>query len=324
MNPTMKCVRALAFVAVFVMPRPIAAQELSTIHVASVSNDTCSAILYAMKLGLFAKAGLNVDFQAMSSGAAASAAVAGGAAQFGLSSLVTLIDAHSRGVSFTLVAGGGLITSDSLYAAALVRKDSPMKTGADLNGKTFAVPAIKDLNQIAAMAWADQNGGDSRTVKFIELSASATIPAIEDGRVDAGNVGTPALTIALEGGKTRVFAKIFDAIGKRFENVGWFTTTDYVKANPDIVTRFAGVMRQANVLANGHHAETAALLAEYFKGDPQLYARMARVEFPEYLDARDIQPLIEVAAKYKAIDRSFPAQELISPLALKPRKSSGR
>ena len=233
---------------------------------------------------------------------------------------MTLIDAHSRGVPFTLVAGGGLITSDSLYAAALVRKDSPLKTGADLNGKTFAVPAIKDLNQIAAMAWTDQNGGDSRTVKFIELSASATIPAIEDGpRRRGDDVGTPALTIALEGGKTRVFAKIFDAIGKRFENVGWFTTTDYVKANPDIVTRFAGVMRQANVLANAHHAETAALLADYFKGDPQLFARMARVEFAEYLEPREIQPLIELAAKYKAIDRSFPAQELISPLALKRR-----
>jgi ABC-type nitrate/sulfonate/bicarbonate transport system substrate-binding protein len=182
------------------------------------------------------------------------------------------------------------------------------------------LPALNDLNQIAAMAWVDLNGGDSHKVKFIELSAPATIAAIEDGRVDSGNVGTPALTVALEAGKTRVFAKIFDAIGKRFENVGWFTTTDYAKANPDIVTRFAGVMRQANVLANAHHAETAALLADYSKGDPKLYARMARVEFAEYLDPRDIQPLIEVAAKYKAIDHAFPAQEMISPLALTPRK----
>jgi ABC-type nitrate/sulfonate/bicarbonate transport system substrate-binding protein len=129
---------ALVLATLLVAPRPVGAQELTTITIASVTNDTCSAILYAMKLGLFAKAGLNVDFQPMTSGAAASAAVAGGAAQFGLSSLVTLIDAHTRGVPFTLVAGGGLITSDSLYAAALVRKDSPIATAADLSGKTFA------------------------------------------------------------------------------------------------------------------------------------------------------------------------------------------
>ena len=183
---------------------------------------------------------------------------------------------RARGIPFTLVAPSGIITRGSMYAAALVRSDSPIKTGADLNGKTFAVPAIKDLNQIAAMAWVDQNGGDSRTLKFIELSAPATIAAIEDGRVDAGNVGTPTLTMALEGGKTRIMAQVFDAFGNRFANTGWFTTTDYAKSNPDTVTRFATVMRQAAQLANSHHAETAALLADYFKGDPKVYAHGAR------------------------------------------------
>jgi NitT/TauT family transport system substrate-binding protein len=211
--------------------------------------------------------------------------------------LVTLIDAHARGIPFTLIAPSGIITRGSMYAAALVRSDSPIKTGADLNGKTFAVPAIKDLNQIAAMAWVDQNGGDSRTLKFIELSAPATIAALESG-------------------KTRIMAQVFDAFGSRFANTGWFTTTDYAKNNPDTVTRFVNVMRQASQLAYSHHAETAALLAEYFKGDPKVYARMARVEFAETLDPRDIQPLIDAAAKYKAIDRTFPAQEMISPLAL--------
>ena len=310
----------VALAALLVAPYPVAAQELTTIHVASISNDTCSAILYGMKLGLFQKAGFTVDFSPMNSGAAAAAAVAGGAAEFGQSSMGTLVDAHARNIPFTLIAAGSLVTSDNIYAATLVRKDSPLKTGADLNGKTFAVSAIKDQNQLAAMAWADQHGGDSKTIKFIELPAPATIPAIEDGRVDAGNVGTPTLTIALDAGKTRILANIFDAIGKRFANAGWFTTTDYAKANPEIVTRFASVMRQANVAANAHHAETAALLAEYFKGDPKVYARMTRVQFAEYLDARDIQPLIDVAAKYKSIDHAFPAQEMISPLALKPGK----
>jgi ABC-type nitrate/sulfonate/bicarbonate transport system substrate-binding protein len=314
-----RCFLAVVLAFAVTSPQMVRPQELPTIHIASVTNDTCSAILYAMKLGLFQKAGLNIDFQGMSSGAAASAAVAGGAAQFGQSSLVTLIDAHARGIPFTLIAPSGIITRGSMYAAALVRSDSPIKTGADLNGKTFAVPAIKDLNQIAAMAWVDQNGGDSRTLKFIELSAPATIAAIEDGRVDAGNVGTPTLTLALEGGKTRIMAQVFDAFGNRFANTGWFTTTDYAKNNPDTVTRFITVMRQAAQLANTHHAETAALLAEYFKGDPKVYARMARVEFSDTLDPHDVQPLIDAAAKYKAIDRAFPAQEMISPLALGPK-----
>ena len=111
-----------------------------------------------------------------------------------------------------------------------------------------------DLNQIAAMDWIDQNGGDSRTVKFIELSSPATIAAIEDGRVDAGQAGTPILTMALDAGRTRVLAQIFDAFGRRFENVGWFTTADYSAKHPDVVQRFAHVMREADAYANAHHS----------------------------------------------------------------------
>jgi NitT/TauT family transport system substrate-binding protein len=309
---------ALGITALCLLPRPVLTQELTTIHVASITNDTASAILYAMKAGLFKQAGLAVDFLAMDSGAATSAALAGGSVQFGQSSLITLINAHARGVPFTLVAPGGVISAGSPYAGAIVRKDSPIKTGVDLDGKTFAVPALQDLNQIAAMAWVDAHGGDSKTIKFIELSPRASVSAIEEGRVDAAQLGTPVLSNALESGKTRLLARIFDVFGKRFENVGWFTTTDYAKSNPDIVTRFARVMHQAALLANSHRADTAALLADYLKGDPAVYARMARVDFGEYLDAREIQPLIDAAAKYKAIDRPFPAQEMISPLALKP------
>ena len=165
------------------------AQDLIAIHLATPTNDTSTPAVYAIKAGLFRKAGLLADIAGMSSGAAASAAVVGGSAQFGLSSLVTIIGAHVKGVPFTLVAAGGLITSGVPYAQAIVKKDSPIKTGRDLNGKTFAVPALKDLNTIAAQAWIDQNGGDSRTVKFIELPSSAFVPALEDGRIDAGPQG---------------------------------------------------------------------------------------------------------------------------------------
>ena len=45
---------------------------------------------------------------------------------------------------------------------------------------------------------------------------------------------------------------------------------------------------------------------------------MHRNVVAEYLDPREIQPAIDAAARYKVIDHAFPAQELISPEALKP------
>jgi hypothetical protein len=45
---------------------------------------------------------------------------------------------------------------------------------------------------------------------------------------------------------------------------------------------------------------------------------MARITFGDALRPQEIQPLIDLAFKYKAIAKPFDARALISPYALKP------
>ena len=297
---------------------PAGAQDLPAITLATLINDTATSALYAVHAGLFRKAGLNAQLQVLSSGAAGAAAVAGGATQFALSSLVGIIAAHDRGIPFTLVAPAGVVTSDVPYSQFVVRTDSPIKTARDLNGKTIGAPGLKDMDSVAIMNWVDQNGGDSKTLRFIEMSGSVALAAIEEGRIDGADLNTPTLTRGLESGKVRTLAQIFDAIAPRFSNTGWFTTTDYAAKNRIVVERFARVMGEAGAYCNAHHADTAALVAENAKLDEKLVARMARITFGDYLRPSEIQPLINVAAKYNVIAKPFDARALISPYALKP------
>jgi NitT/TauT family transport system substrate-binding protein len=275
-------------------------------------------VLYAAHAGLFRKAGLDVELQVLTSGGAAAAAVAGGAAQFGLSSLIGVIIAHDRGVPFSLVAPAGVVTPDVVYSEFVVGKDTTWKTGADLNGKTVGTPALKDLDTIALQNWVDLNGGDSKTLKFVEMPGPAAVAAVEEGRIDGVDLNTPSLARALASGKVRAFAQIFNAIAPRFINTAWFTTTDYANANRDVVTTFAAVVADANKYCNAHHAETVALVAENSKLDESIVARMTRIPFADALRPAEIQPLIDVAYKYKAIAKPFDAQTMISPYALKP------
>ena len=53
------------------------------------------------------------------------------------------------------------------------------------------------------------------------------------------------------------------------------------------------------------------LLAEFLQISPDVIHKMTRGVFGITLNAADIQPVIDVAAKYGMIDRPFPAQELI-------------
>ena len=294
------------------------AQTPPPVTIATLINDTATPALYADHAGLFTKAGLNVQLQVLSTGAAAQAAIVGGAAQFALSSLVGVITAHEKGIPFTLVAPAGVATSDVPYSQFVVRIDSPIKTGRDLNGKTIGAAGLGDLDTVAVMNWVDQNGGDSKTLKFVEMPAPVALAAIEDGRIDGADLNTPTLTRGLEDGKVRSLAQIFDAISPRFENTAWFTTTDYANANRDVVGRFVRAMAESNAYCNAHHADTVQLVADNAKLDPKLVARMARITFGDYLRPADLQPLINVTAKYGVIAKAFDARELISPFALKP------
>jgi NitT/TauT family transport system substrate-binding protein len=305
-----RCFLAVVLAFAVTSPQMVRPQELPTIHIASVTNDTCSAILYAMKLGLFQKAGLNIDFQGMSSGAAASAAVAGGAAQFGQSSLVTLIDAHARGIPFTLIAPSGIITRGSMYAAALVRSDSPIKTGADLNGKTFGVYGIGDIYTISARTWMEKNGGDPASLKFVELPISAMVEAIATGRVDAGSMNEPAVEVALINPRLRLLTHPLMAIAPRWLYTAWFAATEYAAAHRPVMDAFAKATRDAAAYCNSHHDQTVDLIANFTSVDAGTVRKMTRVEQGITLDPKLVQPVIDEMAKSKGIDKAFDARDL--------------
>ncbi len=316
-----RLIRAMIAVAVVcsvcVLPPRVAGQQLQTIRIASPPSDDLTPALYAIKAGLFRKYGLDVEIQQMNSGAAIASAVAGASIDIGFSSLIGLIAAHAREIPFQVVAPGGLYLTGVPYALMLIRKDSPIKSARDLGGKTIGTLALRDTFTVANSAWIDQNGGDSTTAHFVELPSSALLPAIIDGRIDAATIVSPNLTVALDSGRVRVLGKPFDGIARRFEIADWFALADYVTKNRDAVLRFAEAMREATLFCNAHHAETVELMATYAKIDPDIVSRSTRAIGAEYLDVRNIQPVIDAAVKYKVIDKAFDAKELISPAALR-------
>jgi NitT/TauT family transport system substrate-binding protein len=296
------------------------AAPLDTLRVASAGDDNATPLLYADKAGLFRKAGIDLQFSKMNSGAAVAAAIAGGALDIGKSSLTGLIAAHLRGIDFALVAPSGLYVKEHPIGAMVVASDSTIQSARDLAGKTISASALNDINVVAARAWLEQQGIDPASVHFVELPESAVTAALAQHRIDASTVLNPVLAELTNSGKARVIAPVFDAISSRFMISGWFASADYVAKHRDIVARFARVMQQAEDYANNHHAETLDLVAQFTGLDATMIAGMVRPTYPAALDPRDIQPIIDIEAKYKTIDHSFLAAELISPAALRGPK----
>jgi NitT/TauT family transport system substrate-binding protein len=287
-----------------------------TLHLTASPDDDVAPILYAQKAGLFARAGVSVVVDKSASGAAAAAAVLSGSYDIAKSSLVSLMEAHVKGVPFTLIAPAGVYDDATPFAQLLVPRDSPIHSAKDLDGKLLSVPALHDIGQVSDSAWADAHGGDSRTLKFVEFPMSGAAAALDQKRIDATTIVGPAMDAAMATGKFRSLGPSFGAIAPHFLFSGWFTTKAWAAQHADIVKRFARVWADAATYANAHHAETEPLIADFTLISLDDVHKMTRGVFGTTLKASDIQPVIDIAAKYQMIEHPFSAQELIDPSAL--------
>jgi NitT/TauT family transport system substrate-binding protein len=299
-------------------PVAVRAQAAKTVRLALAEGDDATPSLYAAQAGLFKKYGLDVQISPAPSGAAGLAALAGGAVEITGTSIFGLLSAHVRGLPLQVVGPLAISTPDARYAAIVVKKDAPYKTGRDFAGKTIASSALRDLNWVATCAWIDQHGGDSSTLKTVELGAPVIPTALAEGRCDVSTVTTPRYVQAVNQGLIRVLDYSYDAIAKRFLFSVFVAQTDYAAKNPDVILAFGRAIRDAIAYTASHHAETLPLYAGFAKIDPKDIADAPRAQCPPYVEAADLQPVIDVAVRYKIIEKAFDAHELLSPAILKP------
>jgi NitT/TauT family transport system substrate-binding protein len=288
------------------------AQDLTTIHLVSAPSDDLRPLLYAQKADLFKRAGLNVIIERSNSGATAAQAILAGSMDIGKSSLSPLVAAHARGVPFVLIAPSAIHRASEPNSAVFVTTDSPLKAPSDLQGKTVACTAIGDIGYLGLRAMIDARGGDSSTVKWVEIPTSAVSLAIEQNRVDAGLTTEPFMSHDLKTGKVRVLVDMLSGYPRPILESVFYTTRDYAEHNREVIARFVKVLQQAAAYSNVHTAETVPLYAAFAGMEPDVAAAMHRTFTALQFDPQQIQPVIDLAAKYKIIPAAFDARDMIA------------
>jgi NitT/TauT family transport system substrate-binding protein len=309
--------RASAAAAATALIPHAARADDTVLRIGALQFDTAAEVYFAQGGGFFKKAGLNVEIQPFTAGVAALSALFGGSLDIAICDAVGTATAHSRGFPVTYLAPGCVYTRAAQASWLVVLSTSSIKSAKDLNGKSVGTNALKNIVQIPTSAWIDNNGGDSKTVKFVELPVPLMASAVEDGRLDAAIVSEPFITDAQTGNKFRIISLADNNVAPEFLYSGWTSTIDWVAKNPDIAKRFVGAMAETARWANANHALTAQILSRITKVPLEVTTKMGRVYFGEKFVLAQYQPVIDASAKYGAIPKSFPAADVISPLALK-------
>lgn len=293
--------------------RPVAlAQTRPALRIGVLPIESAAEASYARDLGYFAQAGLDVTITPMTNTPSIVAAVVGGSLDIGYTTIDSIASIHAHGIPLVVIAPAtDYIDPTTLKTAGiLVRPDSPIRTAKDLDGKTVALPALHSLGTTGASAWIDANGGNSSTVKYVELPFPAEPAALDAGRVDAIFEVEPFFGAAAKNNRVLMYG--YNAIGKDFLLNLWIATPRWVRAHAGIVSRFASVIHETAVWANTHQDQSGSLLAKYTNIPAGVIATMARSHYAEELTPELMQPGIDASAKYNGF-ATFPASELIFP-----------
>ena len=285
-----------------------AARAADPVRISTLPVDASALAYYAADMGFLKKNGLTAEFHQLAGGAIPPA-VAGGALDIGWSNMISLSAAFKRGIPFTVIAAGGVYVKGNPTSALFVSKDSSAKSGADLNGKTLACDALVNFGQFATEAWIDKNGGDASTCKFIEMPFSDMPGALAQKRVDAAFIGEPFIEQSKDA--MRQLGAPIDVVGPRVMIGAWFTTTAWARANKDTLAAFVQTMSDTAAWANKNQDQSGAILAKYSHVDPGVVRAMRRIAYGTKVVPVEMQCVIDLAARYKAIPATFPAEDLI-------------
>jgi ABC-type nitrate/sulfonate/bicarbonate transport system substrate-binding protein len=309
----MKRTHALGLLAAGItgsLVRPAAAANVP-LRLATLPIDASAELYYALDLGYFKDAGFDPEVQTISNGAAIAAAISSGSLDIGWSNIVSLAAAYKHGLPVTIIGAGGIYERGSMTSILMVRKDSPLQKATDPSGKTIGVTGLTNIGQFGPQLWIDKNGGSSSSVKFVELPLPQLPSALEGRRIDAAWLAEPFITEASP--FARMLASCFDEIAPRWMLGAWFTTRPWIAAHRESLDKFRAVMAKTAGWANANQAASAAILAKYAHLDASLLKNMRRVSYGTRAEPAEIQPIIDLSARYGALAASFPAAELLAP-----------
>lgn len=300
------------------LPRAVFAQSAQPLTVGVLPPaDISGEPYYAEAQGFFRGQGLDVSIQPLANGSATIAAVAGGTLDIAYSNMLSLAIAHGRGIGMLILAPANLHVREAPTTGILaVNRSSAIFSAKDLAGKLVAVEGLNNVADISARSWIDKNGGDSQTVKFVEL-AGATMPAaILANRVDAAVMNAIYDTTfgKRDDPLRRLCSSTFDAISTHWAPSVWFTSPQWIAQHPATALAFVRAMRTTADWANKNQNASAEVLAKYTKQSVSDIQSTRRVTYGGAMTPELIQPGIDAAAHYGLIKTSFPASDMIATL----------
>ncbi len=220
--------------------------------------------------------------------------------------------ARARGLDLQIMGSGLRYHPSGEGAGIWVKKDSPIKSIADLKGKRLAVYSLGSAGiTLIRIALHDVYGlnvslkdGD---LTFVELPAPAMPAALATDKVDAATLIHAQAFNAMKTGEFRAIAQTAKDLTDKF-NVRMVSAViagygEKLKEKPAVYREFQRVLRASMEYAKAHPTEVFPAVGQQFNIEPEFFnAWFSRFsDFPAVLSDQDIKAIDILWSKSKEL-----------------------
>ncbi|GAA2399065.1 ABC transporter substrate-binding protein [Nonomuraea africana] len=273
-----------------------ATQEKTTLTVGVVPVPSSAPLFIAEKNGFFKAEGLTVKTEIIQAPQAVMPKILNGSMDAFLTSYVSLLAINDSGAA-KLRLFQHVQTAAPGIASVVVPKDSPIKTAADLKGKTVGVNVLKALGQTVTNAHLQQAGLKPEDVKFTAVPFADQLTALSTKKIDAAWLVEPFLTAAKKDGAV----EIIDTTSGPTAGLpldAWGVSEEWLAKNPKTAAAFQRALAKAQQIASTDRNAINAVIPTYTQIPAEAAAAMKLGQFSAEVDRAGFQKLADLLHGY--------------------------
>jgi NitT/TauT family transport system substrate-binding protein len=218
-----------------------------------------TGFIYAKKLGLYERAGLDVSIEEGRGSSTTAQLVATGGTDVGYAEASSVMQVRSKGAPITMFSV--IYPMNSMAIIAL--KDGPVKSPADLKGKRLAV-TLGTSQAILLDPILKKIGLTQDDVQLMNIDSSAMAPVLLQGQVDAILGGATVHSNLVRNAGKDVNEMLYADLGVNLVGLSLVARDDRLKADPDLFRKFAEASIQGWAAARDNPDAAADAVVEAF------------------------------------------------------------
>jgi NitT/TauT family transport system substrate-binding protein len=280
----------------------------ANVVVAAVPATGAAGLYIAEQRGLFAAAGLHVTIESSVSAADVIPDLINGSVNVSLGQWTSAIAVAARGIGLRALGPGN--SGGPGLEEVVVAAHSPVKSLAQLKGKTIAVNALSGLSQLVTDSALAKAGVSPGQVHYTVIPFPDMAGALAAHRVDAALMIQPYLAKAAH--QVTMLADIDQGATADFPITGYIATAAWVQKNPAVAAAFIRALGQGQKLAATSRAAVNQAVVKYVGVTPQAAATMTLGAFPLSVSAADLNRVASLMQSYGLLPKSVNVSSVAS------------